>query len=343
MPRGSRTPQTRKQHAEWREFQRSRKRGTDYRLTIEDMRALARSRGGRCLSPHYQPNPAKLEWECGKGHRWWSNPMNLRNAGSWCPRCSGNVVLIDDMVDLARRFGGKCLSTSYRGTTTKLRWCCKKGHVFSKQPAYIRQGHWCPECSPRRRVTLRQFQAIARKRGGQCLTPAGSTVRAEMKLRWRCNDRHEWSARAVDVRRGSWCPHCAGTARRTIEECRALARSRGGRCLSGAIVDTQTPLEWQCRHGHRWKASFGNVENYPTWCPHCAGVVKKTIENMHAFAAAKGGVCLSSRYRHMNSPLRWKCGEGHVWCAKPNSLQQGSWCRQCWNRRCGWYATKGRN
>ncbi len=301
------------------------------------MRVLARSRGGKCLSLQYKTGGAKLEWECAKGHRWWSNPQNLRSAGSWCPRCSRNVVLIEDMIDLAKRFGGRCLSKTYGGSVTPLTWRCKEGHVFEKYPALVRTGHWCPECSPRRRVTLRELHALARKRGGRYLGTVTGPVRADAKLPWRCKEGHHFTSTTTNARQGHWCPYCAGKARRTIEECRALARSRGGRCLSKTIVTVAKPLEWECREGHRWKASLGNVENYPTWCPHCAGVVKKSLADMQAMARAKGGVCLSKTYRHMQSELRWKCGEGHVWTAKPNSLQQGSWCRRCWFAKTGWY------
>ncbi len=70
MPRGIRTPGTREERAEWREFQRSRRRryATNFWLTTELMRRLAASHGGTFVSPHYKPRPAKLEWRCAKGH-----------------------------------------------------------------------------------------------------------------------------------------------------------------------------------------------------------------------------------------------------------------------------------
>lgn len=42
--------------------------------------------------------------------------------------------------------------------------------------------------------------------------------------------------------------------RHTLEEMRALAAARGGRCLSTEYVNTSTHLLWECANGHQWKA-----------------------------------------------------------------------------------------
>jgi hypothetical protein len=55
--------------------------------TIDDMRDIAASRGGRCLSDEYVNASALLSWECGSGHRWKARYRNIAN-GSWCPTCA---------------------------------------------------------------------------------------------------------------------------------------------------------------------------------------------------------------------------------------------------------------
>jgi predicted Zn-ribbon and HTH transcriptional regulator len=55
--------------------------------TIEDMQALASSRGGKCLSKTYLKKPSKLTWQCKEGHQWDATPNNIQK-GSWCPRCA---------------------------------------------------------------------------------------------------------------------------------------------------------------------------------------------------------------------------------------------------------------
>ena len=55
--------------------------------TIEDMRVLAKKRGGACLSARYKNNYTKLRWRCGKRHEWESLPKSLLQ-GTWCRWCS---------------------------------------------------------------------------------------------------------------------------------------------------------------------------------------------------------------------------------------------------------------
>jgi hypothetical protein len=55
--------------------------------TIEGMRALAKKRGGTCISTSYQNNYSKLRWRCAKGHEWEALPKSLLQ-GTWCRWCS---------------------------------------------------------------------------------------------------------------------------------------------------------------------------------------------------------------------------------------------------------------
>ena len=47
-------------------------------------------------------------------------------------------------------------------------------------------------------------------------------------------------------------------------------------------------------------------------------------------ALQKGGFCLSNKYINLNSKVKLKCKEGHIWSTVPNSiLNRGSWCAMC--------------
>ena len=52
-----------------------------------DVRALADSRGGQCLSAGPHGPGAKLRWRCGFGHEWEAS-RTLVEAGHWCPECT---------------------------------------------------------------------------------------------------------------------------------------------------------------------------------------------------------------------------------------------------------------
>ena len=53
-----------------------------------ELRTLAESRDGKCLSTEYFNNRTKLKWQCSEGHIWVAKPNSIANGG-WCPECSG--------------------------------------------------------------------------------------------------------------------------------------------------------------------------------------------------------------------------------------------------------------
>jgi hypothetical protein len=114
---------------------------------------------------------------------------------------------------------------------------------------------------------------------------------------------------------------------------RAIARERGGRCLSQRYVDSKTKLRWRCAAGHEWSAIPLNVAR-GHWCPVCGNERQgrqkaHTIEMMREVAARKGGECLSESYRNNRSLLRWRCSHGHEWEAAAGKVKGGTWCPTC--------------
>ena len=64
--------------------------------------------------------------------------------------------------------------------------------------------------------------------------------------------------------------------------------------------------------------------------PHKKGKLKYSIEDMQAFAKAKGGKCLSTEYTGINNKLQWQCKEGHTWFSIPNQIiNVNTWCHKC--------------
>ncbi|MEM5435489.1 hypothetical protein [Paraburkholderia diazotrophica] len=70
---------------------------------------------------------------------------------------------------------------------------------------------------------------------------------------------------------GTWCSRCANLNKRdTLERMQAVARERGGQCLSSEYLGGKVKLTWQCDLGHVWDALPTNVVNRRSWCPNCA-------------------------------------------------------------------------
>jgi hypothetical protein len=299
------------------------------KLNIEEMRHIAKKRGGKCLSEEYINLLTKLKWQCKERHEWEATPGNIKS-GKWCPYCLGLYKTIEDMRKIAKERGGKCLSEKYINSQTKLKWRCDKGHIWMAVPSsIINAGAWCPDCAGNVQLTIEEMKQIAKSRDGECLSDV--YVNADTKLKWRCKKGHEWEANPRNIKHGKqWCPNCGGTVKLTIEEMRQIAKSRDGECLSEKYVNNRTKLKWRCKKGHEWKAVPGSIKNGKKWCPECAGIVKLTIEEMRQIAQDRGGECLSEEYINLSTKLKWRCKEGHEWEATPRSIKHGKqWCRIC--------------
>jgi len=208
--------------------------------TMEDMHRLAEKRGGKCLSMVYVNCKTKLKWECSEGHMWDATSNSVQQ-GSWCPACQRNTM--EDMHRLARKRDGKCLSDEYVNSSTKLKWQCSEGHTWDATPGNIQYNKtWCSVCADNQRKTIEDMQRLAEKRGGKCLSTI--YINNHTKLKLECNEGHTWNVRLNNIQQREWCPVCANNQRKTMEDMRALAEKRGGKCLSTEYVNRKTKLKW---------------------------------------------------------------------------------------------------
>jgi hypothetical protein len=244
--------------------------------SLEHMKAIAKERGGECLSKAYRRNEVKLKWKCAEGHIWSAASGGIIS-GRWCQDCGGSKPkTMLDMRLAAEARGGKCLSQSYKNSRTKLEWCCADGHTWWAQPSSILAGTWCRECKDlhsgnSQRLTLQDMHAMAAKRGGKCVSTEYRNT--QTKLLWCCADGHEWAATPGHIRNGRWCRECkrlhAGDSQRlSIQHMHKMAQTHSGQCLSLTYRNTHTALEWQCSEGHRWSATSNKVQQ-GHWCRVC--------------------------------------------------------------------------
>jgi len=126
----------------------------------------------------------------------------------------------------------------------------------------------------------------------------------------------------------SWCPYCAGTAKKTIKEMNKIAEKKSGKCLSEEYENVFSKLKWLCKEGHTWKATPDRII-HGSWCPYCSGNIKATIKEMQELAQRRGGICLSKEYVNDSTKLEWQCKENHIWKTAPSNIKQNHWCPYC--------------
>lgn len=182
-------------------------------INLQEMIAIAHSRGGECLSTTYGNNGSKLRWICGNGHQWYASANSVKNNGSWCKIRSSKISglkkrdSIDEMQRIALQRGGKCLSSEYEGQKNHLLWQCEYGHQWSASPSSVKgAGSWCSVCSGNKRLSIEDLQSTALSRGGKLIST--TVMNTEQLLVWECSNGHRWEAKSSNIRFGKWCPHC---------------------------------------------------------------------------------------------------------------------------------------
>ncbi|CAG8821351.1 17174_t:CDS:2 [Racocetra persica] len=194
-------------------------RGT-VKLTLENIKQIALSKHGECLSTEYKNNQLPLMWRCKENHLWRASVGNVKS-GKWCPYCAGNAQLtLEDAKQIALNRNGKCLSTIYKNSDMPMAWKCHQGNI---------------------KLTLEDAKKIALSRYGECLSTEYKNINDP--LIWKCQFNHQWRNDLNHVKnRGQWCPFCIGRNQSIKDMCK-LAQTKNGDCLSDQYYDSQTKLE----------------------------------------------------------------------------------------------------
>lgn len=291
------------------------------------MHELAKDRGGLCLSKRYINCITHLKWKCKEGHTWKAKPNNIKH-GKWCPQCSINKMFkysIEDMQQLAKKHGGKCLSKKYINNITELKWQCKHGHTWETKPVQVRRGNWCPQCAGVKPDTIKDMQKLAKKYKGKCLSK--EYINANTHLEFECKEGHRWLSMPRNVKEGRWCKKCYWGV--SLKDAQDLAKTNKGKCISKEYINCSSKLKWQCKNGHRWDATYTSIRT-GHWCPRCSGKNQRSLKDCQEIAKKHGGKCLSKEYVTAKTPMKWECKRGHRWVvASQNMFYRGDWCREC--------------
>jgi len=122
------------------------------------------------------------------------------------------------------------------------------------------------------KYTLEDIQKVAEDKGGKLLSK--SFVSLSTKMVWQCAEGHVWETTASSVIFGkTWCRKCFlkkihSQRKKTIDDMREFANSKGWQCLSEKYVSSKSDLKWQCENGHTWLARWDNIKRGSS-CPHC--------------------------------------------------------------------------
>lgn len=133
-------------------------------LTIEEMKSIARERGGYCLSEEYVNSHTKLTWKCGIcGKVWKATPTSVKGSknrkGTWCPNYRTHKKILkkarENIIKQVKKLDLKIKNIkNYNGERFRLELeclTCEHGKneewISTKKQILDRNWKGCPKCN----------------------------------------------------------------------------------------------------------------------------------------------------------------------------------------------------
>ena len=301
----------------------------------------------------------KLEWNCPKGHTYFSRINSRTLRGNSCVYCSGHQVLqgFNDFAsthkesDLLNQVEGWDPTSLSAGSGKKVKWKCSHGHIAEATISARLRSKGCPICLNRQILvgfndleTTDPFLA-AEAYGWD---PKTLTRGSEKKVKWKCSLNHIWETSPNNrtsqnsTKPYSECAVCMN--RQLLSGFNDLATTHPevaseayGWDPSKVFAGLNQKRKWKCSNDHIFETIVNSrtAKDKNVGCMFCTN--QKVLKGFNDLATthpelakqAYGwdpGTVLAGTTKKYN----WKCDEGHIYSAQPNNrsyMQSG--CQVC--------------
>ena len=246
---------------------------------------------------------------------------------------------------LAKEAYGWDPSSITAGSGKKVRWKCKKGHIYqSGVRQRTSQVSNCPVCGNKKILPgfndlKTTHPELAKEAFGW--DPKTIGFGSGKKLEWKCVNNHLWIT--TPNRRSSKlvkCPTCSNKKilpgfndlKTTHPE---LAKETSKTLANTVWAGYLKPIDWKCKFGHKWKATPYSRTKQKTNCPVCGN--KKILPGFNdlktthpELAKEAFGWDPRTLTRGSHKRVKWKCKKGHTWETTPQSRgYNNSGCPYC--------------
>lgn len=303
------------------------------KYTIEEIKEIAISKKGKCLSNIYKNGQEKLTWECEYGHQW-NATSNSIIQGKWCPRCKNNIN-----EEIVRYIFEQLFGKEFNKDRKQLNGSELDGFNKELNLAFEYNGeqHYEDLKFFKKKLSFKERQKNDLKKISLCDEKGIDLIIVPYWISG--NDKNVLYIKAelkkldIQIVNESIIFDNFDVNYKSRERLLKYLDERKGTLLNLSFEirgNINKPFaRVRCEHNHVWLADVYNLLHVSSWCPDCAPNKKKTIEDMKYYAELKNGECLSTEYKGSHIKLKWKCEEGHVFEQRPSTVVQGGWCRQC--------------
>ncbi len=227
-----------------------------------------------------------FSWKCGKGHIWNASIPNRASNKSGCPVCAGKVIEpgFNDLATthplIAKEAFGWDPRTLGKGSHTKVKWICKKGHLWEVAPnSRTSSKSGCPACSGILVITgMNDLQTthplIAKEADGW--DPKIFYHGSGKVVPWICPLGHRYNSslkhRSI---RGQGCPYCSGNKVLSgFNDLKTrfpqISEEADGWDPIKVASGSAKKFKWKCEFGHKWTTAVNLRTSSGTGCPTCS-------------------------------------------------------------------------
>lgn len=235
--------------------------------------------------------------------------------------------------ELAKEADGWDPTQYSRGSSKKVSWQCKLGHLWKASIANRTLAEsGCPYCTGKSVLVgfndlLTLNPQVAKDADGW--DPRKFTAGSSKRMSWKCKLGHKWNAIINDRNRGNSCPFC--TNKRVLSGFNDLktlfpdiASQAFGWDASKTLSGSKKKLDWRCTSGHLWSATVSSRTSLDASCPICSGhKISKGFNDLATthpqMASQADGWDPSTVQRGSRALRNWVCEKGHKWRTSPNS------------------------
>lgn len=308
------------------------------KITIEDYRRLATSRGFKYLSDDIPKNTTTPggTFECQNGHRWNTSSYQTIRGGANCKECnkmnpvSVHRITLDEYKTVCGDKGRYLYEVIPATTSVKIPgWLCYScNNIYESTYHNIQMGAWC-NCY--RTKSLNDYQKVCSNKGFYILEGIPSNISIEI-TGWCCRICNStFTASFVNVEHGYWCRCIESTSYEIIENYKSLCYGKGEYILPNIPSYTSINVHgWLCYScGSTFEQNYLNIRD-GKWC-NCKR--KCTLEDYQTVAGNKGKYLFNSIPESTTTIIDgWLCYTcNNVYRTRYSNVKQGVWC-ECSSR-----------
>jgi len=245
--------------------------------TIVQMKNIAESRGGECLSNLYVNSQTKLLWKCSIGHLWQAIPNNIVK-GSWCPVCSGSIgerACTEILKQLTNNEFVKVRPKWLQGL--ELDAYCKDLNLAVE---YNGKYHYEKVFAFQNDESLENIKERDSRKRRLCKAQGVTLVVIDEVSPFDVQRLYDVIKKELIKNNIKFNDCCIDIKKiyqnNKLQKYVNVIEAKGGKCLDTHYISSASKIAVECKYGHIWMVKPNGIKR-GSWCPICFNMRRKGL------------------------------------------------------------------